>query len=81
MVTFDPPHPFMSGTKSGDSEPGSLIRIWKFPPKLGGFGQHKVGSHVEAVLGCRVFALDYQLCLEFGVCMWSEEIMLTLGVV
>ena len=33
-----------------------------FCPKLGGFGQHKMGSCVEVVLD---LALDCHLCLEF----------------
>ena len=52
----------MSGARSGDSELNSLIRILeeqnckkKISPKPGGFGQHKVGSCVEVVLGGRVW--------------------------
>ena len=67
----------MSGARSGETELtcSSLIKIWrrrtgkKFPQKPGGFGQHKVGSCVEVVPGCLSFALDHQLCLEFGVCI------------
>ena len=43
----------------------------------GRLGQHKVG---RGSLGLSSFALDCQLCLKFGVCVWSEEIVITLGV-
>ena len=50
-----------------------------FPPKPGGFRQHKVGSWVEIMLGCRVlyWIVGFALSLVF---VWSEETMLTLGV-
>ena len=70
--------PLRSSARSGETELSSFIRrrTRKFS---GGFGQYKVGS-CRGSVWLSSFALDCQRCLEFGVHVWSEEIMLTLSV-
>ena len=73
--------PLMSGTRSGDSDLSSLIRIWRSrsgkhsPPKPGVSGQYKVGSCVEVVFGCRVlhYIVSYSLSLVIMLTLCVEN--------